>query len=73
MVVEPDPIQDHRPCLGSGRDLSAMNGRRFKVPQQALGWGVIPAISLATHRADNAPFLECGLEAIAAILTALSL
>jgi hypothetical protein len=70
MVVEPDPIQNHLPCLGSGRKLSTVNVCRFQVPPQALGWGVIPAIYHATHRADNAPLLECGLEAIAAILTA---
>ena len=59
MVVEPDPIQNHLPCLGCDHEPLTVNTRRFQMIPQTLGWSIVPAISLATHRADNALLLEC--------------
>ena len=53
------------PCRVAG----AMHQFILQAVQEALRWPVVPAVSLATHRADHAVFLELGLEAMTGVLT----
>lgn len=70
MVVEGDPVHDRLPgLLACGKPL-AVDAGRLQPPPQALGGGVVPAISFAGHRAAYAPGRQRVLEVLAAILAA---